>query len=119
MATPLTTPPVAVPQDGTPSAGAATAAPEGLPSAGPVLVSLTQDQLDKMLRAAVLAGQAQAAGPYGGPAVVVDKPVIWTENEFYRNIVSRLPWHDEYPLRCALATVDNLYPLPDVDEEEA
>lgn len=109
MATPLTAPAPAVVADD--PAVSTDVAPVATPQ--PVYVSLTQEQLDRMLAAAVLAGQAQS-GPAGAAAAAVaaEKPELWTVNELLRNVIAHIRWYNERTLLSALNTVDTHFPAP-------
>lgn len=87
--------------------------------AGSNLVTLTQAQIEKMLKDAVMAGaaQVQVGGPLGNFTVPPAAPADWSQNELMRRIVARTHFFTEEDERAAYAAVDKHFPAPTDDEE--
>jgi hypothetical protein len=83
------------------------------PDLPPAVVSLTKDELSKMLAAAVAAGAAQyqAANALGAAPIVAEVPEDWTPRQLLMNLVNTNPrWFTERDHRSAQHAVDLWYP---------
>lgn len=101
-----------------------TSAPFTPPAPAPVAASptlnITRADLEKMLRDAVLAGQAQVTGiqPVGAAAVVAEMPVLLPVEEFWRTLLGRIRFFDERTERNMHYTAATLYPADTAEDVE-
>lgn len=92
-----------------------------VPAPQPALLSISKEDLSKLLADAVAAGAAQAMGtvPLGTPAVQPELPDLWSPNRLMREIVHKLTWFTEREERSAYHSVDTHYPVDAADDGAA